>query len=105
MSLRGEPSRLIADSVIDEFGEVVPRVFVLSVTTGSLTVYDPVAGQTEARVVVGRGPQSITVDNQRGLAYVALFNDSSIAVVDLDKRRSTFAQVLLLIGQPVVSPG
>jgi hypothetical protein len=105
IALRGEPSRLIAASLIDEFGAVVPRVMVLSVTTGSLTIYDPRAGQVEARIVVGRGPQSVTVDSERGLAYVALFNDSSIAVVDLDKRRSTFAQVLLLIGRPVVTSG
>lgn len=103
VALRGEPSRLITDSIINEFGTVVPRVFVLSVTTGSLTVYDPIAGQIEARVVVGRGPQSVTVDSERGLAYVALFNDSSIAVVDLDKRRSTFAQLVLLIGRPKTS--
>lgn len=103
ISLRGEPSRLLADSVIDGSGNVVPRVLVLSVTTGSLTIYDPVAGQIEARVVVGRGPQSVTVDSERGLAYVALFNDSSIAVVDLDKRRSTFARVVLFIGQPADS--
>jgi DNA-binding beta-propeller fold protein YncE len=103
VSLRGEPSRLVSSSLIDEFGRVVPRVMVLSVTTGSETIYDPVAGQVEARVIVGRGPQSIAVDSDRGLAYVALFNDSSIAVVDLDKRRSTFAQVLLLIGRPSLS--
>lgn len=103
VALRGEPSRLISDSIINEFGASVPRVLVLSVTTGSLTIYDPLSGQVEARVVVGRGPQSVTVDSERGLAYVALFNDSSIAVVDLDKRRSTFAQLVLLIGQPKTS--
>lgn len=100
VSLRGGPSRLNAGSIISERGESERRVFVLSFDTGTLTIYNPQSGEIETRVTVGRGPQSVTVDSERGLAYVALFTDSYLSVVDLDKRHSTFGQVLLNLGTP-----
>lgn len=100
VSLRGGPSRLTAGSIINELGEPERRVFVLSFDTGTLTIYNPQSGEIETRVTVGRGPQSVTVDSENGLAYVALFTDSYVSVVDLDKRHSTFGLVMLNLGTP-----
>jgi hypothetical protein len=101
VSLRGGPSRLTSGAVISEVGEQEPRVFVLSFDTGTMTIYNPVLGDVESRVTVGRGPQSVAVDSKNGLAYVAVFTDSYVSVVDLDKRHSTFGQVLLNLGTPI----
>lgn len=98
--LRGGPSRLTAGAIINELGEREQRVFVLSFDTGTVTVYNPATSSIEARIIAGRGPQSIVVDSENGLAYVAIFTDSYISVIDLDKRHSTFGQVLLNLGTP-----
>lgn len=99
-ALRGGPSRLATGTIVNEFGVREPRAFVLSFDTGTMTVYDPALGDIEARVTVGRGPQKVIIDSEHALAYVALFTDSYISVVDLDKRHSTFGQVLLNLGKP-----
>lgn len=100
VSLRGGPSRLTTGAIINELGDHERRVFVLSFDTGTMTIYNPALGEVESRVTVGRGPQSVAVDSQNGLAYVAVFTDSYISVVDLDKRHSTFGHVLLNLGTP-----
>lgn len=100
VGLRGGPSRLASGSIVNEFGEPALRVFVLSFETGTMTVYDPTSGDVEARITVGRGPQSVVIDSKNSLAYVGLFTDSYVSVVDLDKRHSTFGQVLLNLGIP-----
>lgn len=98
--LRGGPSRLATGAITDELGERRERAFVLSFDTGAMTVYDPASGDVETRVTVGRGPQNVVIDSLNALAYVALFTDSYVSVVDLDKRHSTFGQVLLNLGTP-----
>jgi hypothetical protein len=99
--LRGGPSRVAAGSVTNELGEPERRVFVLSFDTGTMTIFNPTSGEVESRVTVGRGPQSVAIDSARALAYVAVFTDSYVSVVDLDKRHSTFGQVLLNLGTPI----
>jgi DNA-binding beta-propeller fold protein YncE len=75
-------------------------VFVLSFDTGTMTVYDPTSGDVETRITVGRGPQGVAIDSDNALAYVALFTDSYVSVVDLDKRHATYGQILLNLGIP-----
>lgn len=99
--LRGGPSRITTSSVINRHGEREPRVFVLSYDSGLLSLYNPRSGETEAHISVGRGPQGLTVDPERGLLYLAHFTDSFVSIVDIDQRHSTYAKVLLNVGVPV----
>lgn len=99
-ALRGGPSRLASGAIINELGQRERRVFVLSFDTGTMTVYDPTSGDVETRITVGRGPQGVAIDSDNALAYVALFTDSYVSVVDLDKRHATYGQILLNLGIP-----
>lgn len=98
--LRGGPARVVAASVLDEAGDPSPRVFVLSFDAQLMYIYDPRRQEIEAHVKTGLGPQGLAIDPQRGLGYVAHFTDSYIGVVDLDKRHSTYGQVVLSVGEP-----
>ncbi|HXJ90098.1 MAG TPA: bifunctional YncE family protein/alkaline phosphatase family protein [Candidatus Binatia bacterium] len=46
----------------------------------------PIAVPGEGKAAYGAAPNSIAVDTQHGIAYVALYNANAIAVVDLSRR-------------------
>ncbi len=99
-ALRGGPSRISSANVIDESGESALRVFVLSFDAQLMYIYDPVRGEIEAHVETGSGPQSIVVDERRGVGYIAHFTESYLGVIDLDKRHATYGQIVLGVGEP-----
>ena len=101
LAVAGGPSGLAAGSIIAEDGSRSLRVFALAFNIGLLYVYDPALERLESTIQVGRGPQSIALDEEHGLLYVAQFTDSHISVVDFDRRRATYGQVLLSVGRPV----
>src|SRR5262249_43125738 len=72
-------------SVIDTTTNIVVRTINLALPIG-------VPGQHEA--AYGAAPNSIAVDSQKGIAYVALYNANAVAVVNLNK--STNAMVNLI---------
>lgn len=99
-ALRGSPSRVIVGSVIDEQGQPVRRIFVVTFDTRFIYVYDPELEQVEARIYTGRGPHALTIDAQHGLGYVGHFTDSYIGVIDLDHRHRSFGEIVMTLGQP-----
>ena len=67
-------------SVIDMATNQVLRTIDLSL---------PIGVPGEGKPAYGAAPNSIAVDSQHGLAYVALYNANAIAVVDLSRRATT----------------
>jgi YVTN family beta-propeller protein len=55
----------------------------------------PIRVPGDRRPAYGAGPNSITVDSKKGIAYVALYNANAIAVVDLkdDDRHSVMGMI------------
>jgi DNA-binding beta-propeller fold protein YncE len=100
IALRGGPSRVVVANVTGASGEPETRVFVVAFNAQLVYVFDPVTRRLEAHIETGPGPQALTVDEKRGLAYIAHFTDSYLSVVDLDRRHSTYARVLLNVGLP-----
>ena len=49
----------------------------------------PIGVPGEGKPAYGAAPNSIAVDSQHGIAYVALYNANAIAVVDLSRRATT----------------
>jgi YVTN family beta-propeller protein len=49
----------------------------------------PIGVPGEGKPAYGAAPNSIAVDSQHGIAYVALYNANAIGVVDLSKRATT----------------
>jgi DNA-binding beta-propeller fold protein YncE len=98
--LRGQPERVVAGSVLGLDGRPEPRVFVLSYDTRHVYIYDPHSGVIESETATGSGPQAFVVDAERGLGYVAHQSYSYIGVVDLDRRHSSYGQMVLNIGRP-----
>ena len=52
---------------------------------GKIDLGLPISVPGELRPAYGAGPNSIAVDSQKNIAYVALYNANAIAVVDLSK--------------------
>jgi YVTN family beta-propeller protein len=67
-------------SVIDMGSNQVLRTIDLSL---------PIGVPGEGKPAYGAAPNSIAVDSQHGIAYVALYNANAIGVVDLSKRATT----------------
>ena len=67
-------------SVIDMATNQVLRTIDLSL---------PIGVPGEGQPAYGAAPNSIAVDSQHGIAYVALYNANAIAVVDLSRRATT----------------
>jgi DNA-binding beta-propeller fold protein YncE len=98
--LRGGPSRVYVNTVIDERGEPSTRVFVIAFDARLLYIYNPATRTVETRTQTGRGPHALTIDSVHGLAYLAHFTDSYVGVLDLDKRHTTYGEFLLNVGDP-----
>jgi len=81
--------------------ELESRVFILCFDSRRIFVYDPKRRVIEAIVSTGRGPYSLAVDQERGLAYLGHFTDSYLGVVSLDQRfPQTYAAIVASIGAP-----
>jgi hypothetical protein len=99
------PSRVVMGNVRDVDGTRVPRVFVVCFDSKQVFVYDPKLQKVEAIIRTGRGPQSLAVDDgaldvDEAYGYVAHFTDSYIGVVDLNRGRPTYGQIILTLGEP-----
>lgn len=100
-------SRVETGQVINEQGELEPRVFAVCFDSRTVYIYDPVRGRTEAVVRTGRGPHDVAVDagieagEPYAYLYVGHFTDSYIGVVELDRRRPlTYGQMFASVGTP-----
>ena len=77
------------------------RVFVICFDSRRVFVYDPKRRVIDSIVSTGRGPYAFTVDEARGLGYVAHFTDSYLGVISLDQRfPQTYATIVASIGNP-----
>ncbi|MEO7037539.1 MAG: hypothetical protein ABI548_26515 [Polyangiaceae bacterium] len=77
------------------------RVFVVCFDSRRVFIYDPKRRVIEARVITGRGPFALAVDDARGLAYIAHFTDSYLGVISLDQRfPKSYASIVANIGTP-----
>lgn len=103
------PSRVYMGKVIDENGQLVPRVFVLCFDTRYLFVIDPEhLDAVPIAVKTGRGPSALAFDPGIGddtspanFAYLAHFTDSYLGVLDLDMRHTeTFLSFVAIVGRP-----
>ncbi len=59
------------------------QVFISSLQTGELTIYDAVARKEIKRLKLGKGAAGILMDPEGGRAFVACSADNNIAVIDL----------------------
>jgi DNA-binding beta-propeller fold protein YncE len=99
------PSRTVVGQVTGENGEPQRRVFITSFDARSVTIYNPDAGAVEARVLTGRGPAALAIDNANAVGYVANFTDSYVGIIDLDRRHRTYATVIRSLGRPTPPRG
>jgi hypothetical protein len=99
------PSRTVLGQVLDENGQPQRRVFVTSFDGRSVTIYNPDAGVIEARVLTGRGPAALVIDNANAVGYVAHFTDSYVGIIDLDRRHRTYGTVIRSLGRPTAPRG
>lgn len=77
------------------------RIFVVCFDSRRVFIYDPARRIVEARVITGRGPFALAVDDARGLAYLAHFTDSYLGVISLDQRfPKSYASIIASIGAP-----
>jgi hypothetical protein len=82
-----------------------PRLFIVCFESGQLYVVDPVLFEVTAIINAGRGPTTLVFpSNDRTLAYMGSFTDSSISVVDLAPGSPTEYRVVQRLGFPHV-PG
>jgi len=100
VALRGGPADIVVGKVIGKDGQPERRVFAVASEARFLYVYDPRVAAVEVRIQTGNGPQGFVLDERRGLGYIAHQRDSYIGVVDLDRRRATYGQILLNVGRP-----
>jgi hypothetical protein len=98
-------SRIAIGSIRDQNGLPQRRVFLTSFDSSSVTIYDPVARLVEARVLTGRGPTALAIDDANAIAYVAHFTDSYVGVIDLDTRHATFGTEILSLGKATAPRG
>jgi DNA-binding beta-propeller fold protein YncE len=99
------PSRTVVGQILDTSGVAARRVFITSFEARTVTIYNPDARVVEARVLTGRGPTALAVDDVNALAYVAHFTASYIGVIDLDQRHHTFGTMIRALGRPSVPRG
>jgi hypothetical protein len=99
------PSRTVVGQVRGESGEFERRVFITSFDGRSITIYDPEAGAIEARVLTGRGPAALAIDNANAIGYVAHFTDSYVGIIDLDRRHRTYGTIVRSLGRPTAPRG
>jgi hypothetical protein len=87
---------------------VVPRedglgdlIYAVSYSTGDVYVIDTLFMEVVDIFPVGTGPYDIVIGNGESgrRAYISLFEENAIAVVDLDEQSPTRHQVLTRIGQ------
>jgi len=77
------------------------RVFVVCLDSRRVFIYDPGRRVVEARVITGRGPFALAIDDARGLAYISHFTDSYLGVISLDQRfPKSYASIIANIGAP-----
>jgi hypothetical protein len=118
------PSRVIVGDVLDEKGRRVRRVFVVCFDSRRIFVFDPEKRRFEAEIITGRGPHAFALDvldkedadklneaadklneahvaaSEHAYAYVGMFSDSYIGVVDLDQRHvGTYGTFVLSVGE------
>jgi len=102
------PSRVETGSIVNEQGQLEPRVFAVCFDSRSIYVFDPLRDRLESVIRTGRGPHDIAFDTGEddtgrlySYLYVGHFTDSYIGVVDLDRRRPlTYAQLFASVGIP-----
>jgi hypothetical protein len=91
------------DAIQDSSGNYVleQRVFVVCFDSRRIYIYDPVRAVIDSVVITGRGPFALTIDEARGLGYVAHFTDSYLGVISLDQRfPQNYAAIIASIGIP-----
>lgn len=71
------------------------RVYVACFPEGQVWAVDPEAGEVEAIIVTGAGPQALAMDEPRKRLYVTNFLDHSVAVIDLDPASPARNRVVL----------
>ncbi len=77
------------------------RVFVVCFDSRRVFIYDPERRVIEGRVITGRGPFALAIDDARGLGYISHFTDSYLGVISLDQRfPKSYASVIASIGAP-----
>jgi hypothetical protein len=90
----------------------ITRVYVVCFITGQVAIVDPDLASLVDVIQVGSGPNDITFNFGDGLpepahrrAYIDVYTDSTVAVVDLDRGSPTENRVIFRIGrrQPPVS--
>ncbi len=83
--LHGGPSMV---AVGEEAGN--ERVFVTDFVAAGLYVIDPAGMDVTDRIVVGPGPYGLVLAGTPVRAFITLFEDNSVSVVDLDPASKTF---------------
>jgi hypothetical protein len=77
------------------------RVFIVCLDSRRVFIYDPGRRVVEARVITGRGPFALAIDDARGLGYISHFTDSYLGVISLDQRfPKSYASIIANIGAP-----
>ncbi len=77
------------------------RVFIVCFDSRRVFIYDPQRRVIEGRVITGRGPFALAIDDARGLAYISHFTDSYLGVISLDQRfPKSYASIIANIGAP-----
>jgi hypothetical protein len=102
-----EPIEICGDSsnlVVGDLGRG-PRVFISCFRDGQVWAVDPVAGEVDAIIDVGRGPQSLALSESRQQLYVTNFLEDTVAVVDLAPESVTEDRVVLKLGRTRQSGG
>ena len=104
LSIPSGASGLSVGHVVDESGQLATRIFAVSFDSRYISVYDPATHDKEKSIKTGRGPYGMAFDTStdppEAYLYVGHFTDSYIGVVDLDRRRTTYGEILLSVGPP-----
>jgi hypothetical protein len=103
------PSRVEIGNIINNDGELEPRVFVVAFDSRTVFMFDPIEHRIEAVIRTGRGPHDVAFDvgvdadgERFAYLHVGHFIDSYIGIVDLDQRRpTTYGQMFATLGVPI----
>jgi hypothetical protein len=93
--LTGGPDAIAVDERMLE----PTRAYVSCFDIGEIWVVDAERGLLEARIPVGRGPDSVVIDHTHDLAYVGNYGDDTISVIDLDASHPTYHHTVLQLGK------
>lgn len=72
--------------------------YVVCFAAAEIFVVDLTLGRVVDEIIVGRGPNTMVIDEKRKRAYIANFLENTVGVIDLDPAHPSYHRMVLRIG-------